>query len=86
MTTYRYCQEQKHLQRHNLLILWYLDVDIRYSFTMDLKKDSSSSVLRYHKIWLQILHSIAFSGGVCQHSAKASRGEDVQMEEPVGCR
>src|SRR5439155_25193251 len=31
-------------------------------------------------------HSIAFSGGVCPRSSKASRGEDLEIEEPVLCR
>jgi hypothetical protein len=31
-------------------------------------------------------HSIAFSGSACHRSAKASRREDLEMEEPVGWR
>ena len=31
-------------------------------------------------------HSIEFSGGVGHCSSKASRGEDLQVEEPVTCR
>jgi hypothetical protein len=30
-------------------------------------------------------HSTQFSGGVCPHSSKAARGEDVQVEHPVWC-
>ncbi len=31
-------------------------------------------------------HSIGFSGGACHCSSKASRGEDLEVEEPVACR
>src|SRR5438132_9460080 len=31
-------------------------------------------------------HSTKFSGGVCPHSSKAARGEDLQVEHPVWCR
>jgi len=31
-------------------------------------------------------HSIGFSGGACDRSSKASRGEDLEVEEPVSCR
>jgi len=31
-------------------------------------------------------HSPAFSGSVCHRSAKPSRREDLQVEEPVACR
>src|SRR5215831_12762303 len=31
-------------------------------------------------------HSTRFSGGVWHHSSKASRCEDLQVEEPVACR
>src|SRR5262245_58346145 len=31
-------------------------------------------------------HSIAFSGRACRRSSKATRGEDLQIETPVGCR
>ena len=30
-------------------------------------------------------HSIEFSGGVCHRSSKASRGEDLEIEQPVSC-
>jgi hypothetical protein len=30
-------------------------------------------------------HSPGFSGGVCHRSAKASRGEDLEIEEPISC-
>jgi hypothetical protein len=30
-------------------------------------------------------HSIAFSGGACHRSAKASGGEDLEIEQPVSC-
>src|SRR6266446_7025433 len=33
----------------------------------------------------QKTHSIAFSGRACHRSAKAARGEDVQIEHPVSC-
>jgi hypothetical protein len=33
-----------------------------------------------------ITHSIGFRGGACHHSAKASRGKDLQIEEPIVCR
>ena len=33
-----------------------------------------------------ISHSTQFSGGACHHSSKASRREDLQVEEPVTCR
>ena len=33
----------------------------------------------------QISHSIQFSGGVCYRLSKASRREDLQVEEPVAC-
>jgi hypothetical protein len=33
-----------------------------------------------------IAHSIGFRGGACHHSAKASRGKDLQIEEPIVCR
>src|SRR5215813_525709 len=32
-----------------------------------------------------ISHSTQFSGGVCPHSSKAARGEDLQVEHPVWC-
>src|SRR5215831_19396179 len=32
-----------------------------------------------------IPHSTQFSGGVCPHSSKASRREDLEVEEPVAC-
>ena len=32
-----------------------------------------------------IPHSTQFSGGVCPHSSKAARGEDLQVEHPVWC-
>ena len=35
---------------------------------------------------LKIAHSPEFSGRVCQHSSKASRGEDAEIEQPVVCR
>jgi hypothetical protein len=31
-------------------------------------------------------HSIGFRGGACHHSAKASRGKDLQIEAPIVCR
>ena len=31
-------------------------------------------------------HSIALCGEGCHHSAKAARGENLQVEEPVACR
>ena len=34
---------------------------------------------------LKIAHSIAFSGRACHRSAKAARGEDLQIEHPVWC-
>src|SRR5262249_2441102 len=34
----------------------------------------------------EISHSIAFSGGVCHRSAKASRRENLEIEQPVACR
>src|SRR5262245_29873822 len=30
-------------------------------------------------------HSIAFSGRTCHRSSKASRGEDLEIEQPVSC-
>jgi hypothetical protein len=36
--------------------------------------------------WRQFSHSTQFSGGACHHSSKASRREDLQVEEPVTCR
>src|SRR5215831_3180372 len=33
----------------------------------------------------QIAHSTELRGGVCHHSAKASGGEDLQVEKPVAC-
>jgi hypothetical protein len=30
-------------------------------------------------------HSTQFRGGVCPHSSKAARGEDLQVEHPVWC-
>src|SRR5262249_49211642 len=36
--------------------------------------------------WQRTLpHSTQFSGGVCPHSSKAARGEDLQVEHPVWC-
>ena len=34
---------------------------------------------------LHILHSIAFSGGTCHRSSKASGGEELEIEQPVSC-
>jgi hypothetical protein len=34
---------------------------------------------------LDLSHSTEFSGGVRHRSSKASRGEDVQIEQPVSC-
>jgi hypothetical protein len=31
-------------------------------------------------------HSPGFSGGTCRRSSKASRGEDLDIEQPVSCR
>ena len=31
-------------------------------------------------------HSIGLRGGGCQHASQASRGEDLEIEEPVACR
>jgi hypothetical protein len=30
-------------------------------------------------------HSIVFRGGVCHHSSKAARGQDLEIEELVSC-
>ena len=32
-----------------------------------------------------IPHSTEFSGGTCHCSSKASRGKDLEVEEPVSC-
>ena len=36
--------------------------------------------------WLQVSHSTGLCGGGRPRSAKASRGENLQIEEPVVCR
>ena len=33
----------------------------------------------------KVSHSIALCGGTCPRSAKASRGEDLDIEKPVAC-
>jgi RNA polymerase subunit RPABC4/transcription elongation factor Spt4 len=41
---------------------------------------------RYHETPQTWPHSTGFSGSVCPRSSKASRGEDLEIEEPVLCR
>jgi hypothetical protein len=38
------------------------------------------------KLERHLSHSPEFRGRACHRSAKASRSEDLEIEEPVGCR
>ena len=43
-----------------------------------------NGVVKIPSQW-KMSHSPGFSGGVCHRSAKASRGEDLEIEEPISC-
>jgi hypothetical protein len=47
--------------------------------------DPKTRALAYRFVYERGAHSIGFSGRGYHHSAKAARGEDLQIEQPVAC-
>ena len=51
----------------------------------EMRRPSRACIPGRGKWHLNFSHSIAFSGRACHRSAKAARGEDLQIEHPVSC-
>src|SRR4030095_16433930 len=58
---------------------------VRLSVSQQGEKGKGQVRERLAKTW-EKPHSIEFSGGACHRSSKASRRENLEIEQPVACR